>query len=193
MQSGVCRMTTSGPAIEQGEDSAWRASWNRRSPRSLCTHSENNCAQDENASLRVRSAVSGATFIPSSLIDLLFSQYENGVLRAGGLWGIGSADGAIALMWHDADTWQSLQHLWSLPFSTIIGGCLMAAQIAGGVGVLYPRTARLASVVLGMSICVSLWPASLSLLPRPIPMSDTGEASSCSFLILRRICAVRCD
>jgi hypothetical protein len=56
--------------------------------------------------------------------------------------------GVIALMWHDADTWQNLQHIWSLPFGTVIGGCLMAAQIAGGIGVVYPRTARLASVVL---------------------------------------------
>ena len=39
--------------------------------------------------------------------------------------------GVIALMWHDADTWQNLQHIWSLPFGAIIGGCLMTAQIAG--------------------------------------------------------------
>jgi hypothetical protein len=32
--------------------------------------------------------------------------------------------GVIALLWHDADTWQNLQHIWSLPFGTIIGGCL---------------------------------------------------------------------
>jgi hypothetical protein len=41
--------------------------------------------------------------------------------------------GVIALMWHDADTWQNLQHIWSLPFGTIIGRCLMTAQIAGMV------------------------------------------------------------
>jgi len=35
--------------------------------------------------------------------------------------------GVIALLWHDADTWQNLQHIWSLPFGTIIGGCLMEA------------------------------------------------------------------
>jgi hypothetical protein len=29
--------------------------------------------------------------------------------------------GVIALMWHDAETWQNLQHLWSLPYGTIIG------------------------------------------------------------------------
>jgi hypothetical protein len=29
--------------------------------------------------------------------------------------------GVIALMWHDADTWQNLQHIWSLPFGTVIG------------------------------------------------------------------------
>jgi NAD/NADP transhydrogenase beta subunit len=58
--------------------------------------------------------------------------------------------GVIALMWHDADTWQNLQQIWSLPFGTIIGGCLMAAQIAGGIGMPYPRTARLSSIVLGV-------------------------------------------
>jgi hypothetical protein len=58
--------------------------------------------------------------------------------------------GVIALMWHDADTWQTLRQIWSLPFGTIIGGCLMTAQIAGGIGMQYPRTARMASVVLGV-------------------------------------------
>jgi hypothetical protein len=56
--------------------------------------------------------------------------------------------GVIALMWHDSDTWQSLRQIWSLPFGTIIGGCLMMAQIAGGIALLYPRTARSASIVL---------------------------------------------
>jgi hypothetical protein len=65
--------------------------------------------------------------------------------------------GVIALMWHDADTWQNLQHIWSLPFGVIIGGCLMAAQIASGIGIQYPRTARLASVVLSVVyLCFSL-------------------------------------
>jgi hypothetical protein len=58
--------------------------------------------------------------------------------------------GVIALMWHDADTWQTLREIWVLPFGTIIGGCLMTAQIAGGIGMQHPRTARLASVVLGV-------------------------------------------
>ncbi|HUI79245.1 MAG TPA: hypothetical protein VLY24_15070 [Bryobacteraceae bacterium] len=58
--------------------------------------------------------------------------------------------GVIALMWHDSDTWQTLRQIWSLPFGAIIGGCLMTAQIAGGIGIEYPRTARLASIVLGV-------------------------------------------
>jgi hypothetical protein len=58
--------------------------------------------------------------------------------------------GVIALMWYDSDTWQTLRQIWSLPFGTMIGGCLMAAQIAGGIGMQYPRTARLASIVLGI-------------------------------------------
>ena len=58
--------------------------------------------------------------------------------------------GVIALMWHDSDTWQSLRQIWRLPFGVIIGACLMTLQIAGGMGMQYPRTARLASVVLGV-------------------------------------------
>lgn len=56
--------------------------------------------------------------------------------------------GVIALMWHDADTWQTLRLIWSLPAGATVGVCLMAAQIAGGVGIQLPRTARLASAVL---------------------------------------------
>ena len=58
--------------------------------------------------------------------------------------------GVIALMWHDSDTWQTLRQIWSLPFGTIIGGCLMTVQIAGGFGMQHPGTARLASVLLGV-------------------------------------------
>jgi hypothetical protein len=58
--------------------------------------------------------------------------------------------GVIALMWHDPDTWQNVHEIWRLPFGALIGGWLMSAQIAGGIGVQYRRTARLASVVLGV-------------------------------------------
>ena len=58
--------------------------------------------------------------------------------------------GVIALMWHDADTWQTLRQIWSLPFGNIIGRCLMIFQIAGGIGIAYPRTARLAAIILGI-------------------------------------------
>src|SRR5208282_4430521 len=58
--------------------------------------------------------------------------------------------GVIALLWHDADTWQILQNIWKLPFGAILGGCLMVAQIAAGIGIQFPRTARLASLILGV-------------------------------------------
>jgi hypothetical protein len=58
--------------------------------------------------------------------------------------------GVIALMWHDADTWQTLSSLWKLPFGTVIGEILMAAQIAGGIAMLFPQTARLASTILAV-------------------------------------------
>lgn len=58
--------------------------------------------------------------------------------------------GVIALMWHDSDTWQTLRQIWSLLFGIIIGGFLMTLQIVSGIGMQYPRTARLASVVLAV-------------------------------------------
>jgi hypothetical protein len=58
--------------------------------------------------------------------------------------------GVIALMWHDSDTWQTLSQIWSLPLGTIIGGCLMTLQIAGGIAMPYPRSAHLASIALGV-------------------------------------------
>ena len=65
--------------------------------------------------------------------------------------------GVIALMWHDADTWQNLRQIWSLPFGIVIGGCLMVLLIASGIGIEYPRTTRLASVVLCVvCLCFSL-------------------------------------
>jgi hypothetical protein len=56
--------------------------------------------------------------------------------------------GVIALMWHDADTWQNLRQIWSLPFGIVIGGCLMVLLIAGGIAMRYSPTTRLAAVVL---------------------------------------------
>ena len=56
--------------------------------------------------------------------------------------------GAMALRWYDAQTWQTLAEIWKLPIGRIVGGCLMAAQIAGGIGIQFTRTTRLASIVL---------------------------------------------
>ena len=87
--------------------------------------------------------------------------------------------GVIALMWHDADTWQNLQHIWNLPLGTIVGACLMAAQIAGGVGILYPRTARMASVVLGVVyLCFAL-----ACVPDIIAAANVYDKYGCSFFV----------
>ncbi len=56
--------------------------------------------------------------------------------------------GVIALMWHDPDTWQSLSSLWKLPAGNVAGAILMVAQVAGGILLVFPRSARSASVVL---------------------------------------------
>ena len=56
--------------------------------------------------------------------------------------------GTIALVWHDPETWQTLREIWSLPLGITLGACLMTLQIAGGILMQYPGTARSASLVL---------------------------------------------
>ncbi|HKW35039.1 MAG TPA: hypothetical protein VJN92_18655 [Candidatus Acidoferrum sp.] len=85
--------------------------------------------------------------------------------------------GVIALMWHDADTWQTLRQIWSLPFGIIIGECLMILQIASGIGMQYPRTARLASIVL----CVVYLCFSLASIPDIVAASSLFERYGGSF------------
>jgi uncharacterized membrane protein YphA (DoxX/SURF4 family) len=87
--------------------------------------------------------------------------------------------GIIALMWHDADTWQNLQHFWSLPFGAFIGGCLMAAQILGGIGILYPRTERWASAVL----CVVYLCFALACVPDIIAAANIYDKYGGSFFL----------
>lgn len=87
--------------------------------------------------------------------------------------------GVIALMWHDADTWQNLQHIWGLPFGTAIGACLMIAQIVGGLGVVYPRSARWASAVL----CVVYLCFSLACVPDIVARANLYDKYGGSFFL----------
>ena len=85
--------------------------------------------------------------------------------------------GVIALMWHDLDTWQTLHSIWRLPFGSIVGACLMAAQIAGGIAMQHPRTARLASIILGVDYLLF----SLACVPSSIAASNLFERYGGSF------------
>ena len=87
--------------------------------------------------------------------------------------------GVIALMWRDPDTWQNLRHIWSLPLGALIGGFLMAAQVAGGIGILYPRTARPASVAL----CVVYLCFSLACIPDIIAAANVYDKYGGSFFL----------
>ncbi|HKD51240.1 MAG TPA: hypothetical protein VKB90_10590 [Candidatus Acidoferrum sp.] len=88
--------------------------------------------------------------------------------------------GVIALMWHDADTWQTLTHIWGLPFGVVTGGCLMVLLIAGGIAMPFPRTARLASIVL----CVVFLCFSLACIPDILAASSLFERYGGSFFQL---------
>lgn len=87
--------------------------------------------------------------------------------------------GVIALLWRDADTWQNLRHLWSLPFGVMIGSCLMTAQIVAGIGVLYPRTERWAAGVL----CLVYLCCSLACIPDIIAAANIYEKYGGSFFL----------
>ncbi|MFY9854108.1 MAG: hypothetical protein WAK26_09560 [Terracidiphilus sp.] len=93
--------------------------------------------------------------------------------------------GVIALMWHDTDTWQNLQQIWSLPFGVVLGGCLMTAQIAGGIGIQYSLTARWASAVL----CVVYLCFSLACIPDIIAASNIYDRYGGSFFLF---CSLLC-
>lgn len=56
--------------------------------------------------------------------------------------------GVVSLIWRDSDMWQRLLPLHA-PLGTIVGWCLVIAQIAGGIAMILPRTARPASIVIG--------------------------------------------
>jgi len=87
--------------------------------------------------------------------------------------------GVIALMWHDPDTWQNLHQIWKLPFGAIIGASLMVLQIAGGIGIQFPRTARMASVVL----CLVYLCFSLACIPGTIAASNIYDRYGGSFFL----------
>lgn len=56
--------------------------------------------------------------------------------------------GVVSLIWHDSGLWQRL-HAWGVPFASVVVSSLAIALVTGGAAMLYPRTARFASVVLG--------------------------------------------
>src|SRR5215472_2381191 len=87
--------------------------------------------------------------------------------------------GVLALMWHDTDTWQTLSEIWKMPFGTLIGACLMIVQMAGGIGIQHPRTARLASIAL--SVVYLLF--SLANIPGTVAASNIYERYGGSFFL----------
>lgn len=87
--------------------------------------------------------------------------------------------GVIALLWRDPETWQNVYRIRALPFGPLIGTCLMAALIAGGIGILHPRSARPASVILGIVfLCFSL-----ACVPDTLAASNIYEKYGGSFFL----------
>jgi hypothetical protein len=101
--------------------------------------------------------------------------------------------GVIALMWHDSGTWQTLSQIWSLPFGSFVGGCLMIAQIACGIGMQYPRTARLASVVVGVVYSLFSLACVPGIIAAPTIYAQYGSFFEQFSLLCGAIAPVRCN
>src|SRR5580704_11684848 len=57
--------------------------------------------------------------------------------------------GVVSLIWHDSGLWQRV-HAWAQPFASVVVWCLAIALVVGGAAICFPRTARAASVALGV-------------------------------------------
>jgi uncharacterized membrane protein YphA (DoxX/SURF4 family) len=58
--------------------------------------------------------------------------------------------GVICLLWHDADTWQGLVRIVTMPWGWLVGDALMIALIVAGFALIVPATARAASAALAI-------------------------------------------
>ena len=57
--------------------------------------------------------------------------------------------GIVSLLWHDSELWQRV-HSSGLPFARVVAWAIAIALVAGGAAMCYPRTARIASLVLSV-------------------------------------------
>ncbi len=57
--------------------------------------------------------------------------------------------GVVSLLWHDSELWQRVRSS-GLPFAPVVAWAIAIALVVGGAALLHPRTARVASVVLGV-------------------------------------------
>ncbi|MGD0472632.1 MAG: hypothetical protein ABSB70_05390 [Candidatus Velthaea sp.] len=59
--------------------------------------------------------------------------------------------GVVGLSWHNSDLWQSARQIRGLAVPTIVGASIGIAQVGGGLGLLFRRTVRVASAVIGVA------------------------------------------
>ena len=59
------------------------------------------------------------------------------------------AFGVITLVWHDFNGWQQIQPLGNVPHREILVYLAAAVELAGGIAILWPRTARSGALALG--------------------------------------------
>ena len=88
--------------------------------------------------------------------------------------------GVIGLMWHDADTWQSLPYF----HLAIVADVLAVLQILAGIAIAVPRTAPPAAMVLGIVYAV----LTLGCVPSMIAHPGTYGSYVLFFEILSLVC-----
>ncbi|HEY1977604.1 MAG TPA: hypothetical protein VGG89_13700 [Candidatus Baltobacteraceae bacterium] len=88
--------------------------------------------------------------------------------------------GVIGLIWHDADTWQALPYFKQ----PILADVLAIAQIAGGLGILFPSAARSGATLLGVTYAV----LTLGCVPSIVAHPGTYGSYVLFFEILALVC-----
>lgn len=88
--------------------------------------------------------------------------------------------GVIGLMWHDADTWQSLPYF----HLAIVADVLAILQIVAGIAIMAPRTAPPASLALGIVYAV----LALGCVPSIVAHPATYGSYVLFFEILSLVC-----
>ncbi|HET9028821.1 MAG TPA: hypothetical protein VFN49_01480 [Candidatus Aquilonibacter sp.] len=97
--------------------------------------------------------------------------------------------GVIALLWHDADTWQSLHRLLETPTTAIAGNALMLLSVVAGIALLVTPVRRFGAIGLAVAFACGALVAAVAAVANVMDYDAFFEQLSmlCGALALRNV------